>query len=593
MSILKDIFSEQLIHALGWTLLHSLWQGALIALIIALLMIFLHRFSARFRYFLYSSSMLLFAGLAALTFILSYTSYSTGITAERSLNAPVYATIVYGQDEIGAGADAGLFAGGFFDRLTGYCHDHIPLFVGVWLLGMLLMMLRFLGGYALVRRYRSQRVKPVPGDWNKRFRELAARVRVSRNVRLMESALVKVPMAIGWLKPVVLLPLGVLNGVPAAQMEAILAHELAHIKRRDYLMNLMQSLLEAVFFYHPAVWWLSANIRTERENICDDIAINLTGNSMEFVKALTKIQEINLGSPALAAGLSGKNKNRLIRRIRRLTGKQKVRTGFAEGFIAALVLMISMAGLSSAAMFAGPPEIYSAGEPVILQEMDGGLPVSSMIFEAEKTPDTTKTAEKKEPKREIVNVSEPDKLSPEEIQRLEEVKIAIEMEMQAMQMQMQEVMNEYQQAMDEMEMAELHELAALEGLSELAELESLSELSAMADLADLADLAELEKLEAMAEIPLFDKVVWSNGDIVFPGYDISTKAKSIMKEELLADGLVDHGREYIVLIGKKQMHINGDKQSRSVFKKYRRLAESLQQPSMDNEEQEYRFFIVP
>jgi len=156
---------------------------------------------------------------------------------------------------------------------------------------------------------------------------------------------------------------------------------------------------------------------------------------------------------------------------------------------------------------------------------------------------------------------------------------------------LQEDLEELGYKMDEL--ADLHELAALEQLSELAELERLSELGELAELSAMAELAELEEIEALAEIPLSDKVVWSDGDIVFPGYDISAKAKSIMREELLADGLVDHGREYIVLIGKKQMHINGDKQSRSVFKKYRRLAESLQQPWMDDEEQEYRFFIVP
>ncbi len=668
MSILRDIFSEQFIHALGWTLLHSLWQGALIALIIALLLVFLHRFSARFRYMLYSGSLLLFAGLAGFTFILSYASYPTKAGAEGPLNTASIALLPVQAAELTAGAD-GFSAAGIFDRLAAYCHEHLPLFVGIWLLGVLLMMLRFLGGYALVRRYRHQRVRPVAGKWDLRFSSLATRIRVPRSVRLMESALVKMPMAIGWLKPVVLIPLGMLNGVPAAQMEAILAHELAHIKRRDYLMNLFQSLLEVIFFYHPAVWWLSANIRSERENICDDIAINLTGNSMEFIKALTRIQEINLGSPALAAGLSGKNKNRLINRIRRLTGKQKIRTGFTEGFIAVLVLMISMAGLSAAAMFSGPPDMHSTGDPAILQELGGGLPASSIFFEPVPEPDTTEKAGMKEPKREVVVLAEKKELSAEEKEQLEQTRAAIEKEMQAMQLQMQEAMNEYRMAMEEYrkemqesmewrevenleasdlyffngqpyqlfadslqwnyafpdslsdlisdrfehyaeaefllqedleelgykmdELADIQELAALEQLSELAELERLSELGELAELSAMTELAELEELEALAEIPLSDKVVWSDGDIVFPGYDISTKAKSIMREELLADGLVDHGREYIVLIGKKQMHINGDKQSRSVFKKYRRLAESLQQPWMDDEEQEYRFFIVP
>ena len=398
MNALEQMFSEQFMYALGWTLLHSLWQGALIGLIVAVTIVLLHRYTARLRYFINSISLFALAALAVVTFFTSYATYRPDQPVRYDQgDYGIYMAPDKALAEESSPAVESLSLSYLVDETAAYCREHIPLFVMIWLLGMFAMMLRFLGGYALVRRYRSHRVKPVIGDWEQKFRELARRIKVNRNVRLLESALVRVPMAIGYLKPVVLLPLGALNGVPAQQMEAILVHELAHIRRRDYLMNIIQSLLEVIFFYHPVVWWLSKNIRIERENICDDIAITITGNTMEFAKALTNIQEINLGSPALAAGLSGKNKNRLVNRIRRLAGKPKIQSGFAEGFIAASMLLISLAGLSAAAMITYPSDIPEI--QLSFDESSSGLPWISYDPQAAVVPDTTDKKKQEEYER--------------------------------------------------------------------------------------------------------------------------------------------------------------------------------------------------
>lgn len=142
---------------------------------------------------------------------------------------------------------------------------------------------------------------------------------IRRPVILLESALVHAPLTIGWLKPLVLLPIGFINRLSAAEVEAVLAHELAHIARRDWIFNLLQAFIETIFYYHPAVWWLSGVIRRERENACDDVALAATGNPIAFARALVQVQEMAAPVPALALALSGTRRRRpLLERVRRI-----------------------------------------------------------------------------------------------------------------------------------------------------------------------------------------------------------------------------------------------------------------------------------
>ena len=121
----------------------------------------------------------------------------------------------------------------------------------------------------------------------------------------LESTLVEVPMVIGWLRPVILLPVAATTGLSSEQLEAILAHELAHVARRDYLVNLLQSVVETLLFYHPAVWWVSNQIRVEREHCCDDIAVAVSGNVLVYARALTELEELRGRSPAPSLALGG------------------------------------------------------------------------------------------------------------------------------------------------------------------------------------------------------------------------------------------------------------------------------------------------
>ena len=140
----------------------------------------------------------------------------------------------------------------------------------------------------------------APGDWQQRLDGLAARLRISKPVALLESCLAEVPVVIGYARPVILMPVGLLAGLPVAQVEAILIHELAHIRRQDYLVNLMQTFIEGLLFYHPAVWWISGVIRAERENCCDDLAVAVTGDARQYAAALAALEQNRWAAHELA-----------------------------------------------------------------------------------------------------------------------------------------------------------------------------------------------------------------------------------------------------------------------------------------------------
>lgn len=157
----------------------------------------------------------------------------------------------------------------------------------------------------------------MPADLETKLRELARRMGIARVVELVESSAVTVPAVIGWLRPVILVPASALAGLSPQQLEAILAHELAHVRRHDYLVNLLQTVVETLLFYHPAVWWVSAQVRRERENCCDDLAVAVCGDRLGYARALANLEGLRSPSPRLALAADGGS---LVDRVRRLVG---------------------------------------------------------------------------------------------------------------------------------------------------------------------------------------------------------------------------------------------------------------------------------
>jgi uncharacterized protein (TIGR03435 family) len=208
----------------------------------------------------------------------------------------------------------------------------------VWLAGAAAFWFRLAGGYVVEARMRSMLVRREPPEWQEALRKLGAQIRLSRPVPLLVSALVQVPAVVGWLRPVVLVPVGALGGLPAEYLEALLLHELAHIRRHDYLVNMLQSVAEALLFYHPAIWWVSGHIRAERELCCDDVAVSASGNALTYARALAHLESCRPShlSAALAA-----NGGSLADRIARLLGQSRpaVRTGLGPVVVTIAVLL--------------------------------------------------------------------------------------------------------------------------------------------------------------------------------------------------------------------------------------------------------------
>ncbi len=344
MSFLHHLISEELIHALGWTVLHSLWQAMAIGLALALLNLGLQRQAASLRYLAGNLALLLVLLVSVLTFVDLYRP------AGGSPRAATYFFVAAagGAGEVAAGG-AG-FPELFMEQARQYFNRHLPLIVSVWLLGAGVFALRLLGGLAYLQHLRYQGAFPVSAHWRRRLASLRLQLGISAPVRLLESTLVQVPVVIGHFKPVILLPVGALNALPPEQVEAILAHELAHIARRDYLLNILQSLVEVLFYFNPAVWWISAHIRTEREHCCDDIAVTMQGDSLSYARALLSLQERWQPTPALAMALAG-NRRRLLGRIQRLLHQPSRQPRVAGRLFATAAMLV---GLTLLSMTAGP-----------------------------------------------------------------------------------------------------------------------------------------------------------------------------------------------------------------------------------------------
>ena len=182
-------------------------------------------------------------------------------------------------------------------------------------------------------------------QWQAHLAGLAAHLRISRPVALLESCFIDTPVLIGYLRPVILLPIGCLTGLSVTQVECILLHELAHVARHDYLVNLIQSMAEGLLFYHPAVWWVSRAVRAERENCCDDRVVELMGDARAYAATLAALEERRALVPDAALAATGGN---LMKRIRRLTVEPRgSQTSVAPAFSAALVLVIFAAALTA------------------------------------------------------------------------------------------------------------------------------------------------------------------------------------------------------------------------------------------------------
>jgi GWxTD domain-containing protein len=301
MRLLDFVVSTPVSEALGWTVLHSLWEGAVIALALAAALACTR--SPRIRYGM---------GCIALLALLCGFGFTLARLLPESYDGArtqIHATLPVWRDLPRLSLNKGLVP----DLAV-----LIPWLAPLWLCGVCLFYCRYAAGWLSSQRLRSRGVCNAPEPWQASLSRLAAELKVSRPVVLLESFFADAPMVMGHFRPAILVPLGFLAGLPPDQVEAILLHELAHVSRSDYLVNVCQRLLEGLLFYHPAAWWISRVIRAERENCCDDIVVSQRGNAHVYAAALSELERnrFERWSPHQAA-VAAKGGN-LVKRIRRL-----------------------------------------------------------------------------------------------------------------------------------------------------------------------------------------------------------------------------------------------------------------------------------
>ncbi len=285
--------------ALGWTFVHSLWQIAAIGLLLYIILRLIPGRSAHTRYTISTMAIWMIVITVLSTFIIMLPE-SKSIT---EISGQIVLVKIEGAYTL-------------TDRISMWLETRMPMMLSIWFGGVILLMLRLAFSLIWVQYMRSAAtslfsIQTIVND-------LIHRLQIKIKPIVSESGYVSSPVTIGHIKPVILFPIGIINQLNPQEVEAILTHELAHIVRRDYLSNLIQSFIETIFYYHPVTWWISNKVRTERENRADDLAISWCGDHVGYAKALITVQEMELGkAPSLAIGFAS-GKGAMLARIQRI-----------------------------------------------------------------------------------------------------------------------------------------------------------------------------------------------------------------------------------------------------------------------------------
>jgi beta-lactamase regulating signal transducer with metallopeptidase domain len=409
MAAIMETLSTDLFYRLGWVLLHSLWQFALIAVLLAVAMETLRRRSAALRYLVCCCALASTIPAAVATYALIPGSANTDpqpidhhiaakppqptapVPVEPSLAGPVedlskpgssgyvISSDLPGETAISGSsstretflesdparslesADREETTRPLGERWIAIVRPWLPIVVAAWIGGVLLLSIRNLGGWFGVMRLTRMAREPTDQEVVSRLQDITAKMKLRQSVRLIQSAFVEIPVIIGWWRPVLLIPVGMATGMSPLQLDSLLAHELAHVRRHDYLINLFQTAMETLLFYHPAIWWISRKVRVEREYCCDDVAVAVCGDGMEYARALATFEE-RRSAPQVAVAASDGN---TLARVRRIMGISASTDWTAESLVGTLAVVMVIATTitcylrASEAAVADEPELDS------------------------------------------------------------------------------------------------------------------------------------------------------------------------------------------------------------------------------------------
>ncbi len=309
----ENFLSGKPVQVLCWTLVHSLWQGLLLAGIAALIIVFTGKSNAQKRYNLLIGALAVFVAAVFTTFLIQLNG-----AAELSNAATLYAgEATQTINNVVLSASQTQRETTLLSTTARSLDQYASIIVLCWMFIIGMRCIAIGVGFYGIQRIKTRKLSSVGSYWSMRVQQLAAQLNIKTKVQFFQSEIVKVPMVVGHLKPIIFFPLGALAALPPDDVEAILLHELAHIRRSDYIVNMLQHFAEILFFFNPAVLWVSGLIKTERENCCDDLALAQMNNKRNYIQALVSFQEFDASLPVYATALSGR-KDHLLQRVKRI-----------------------------------------------------------------------------------------------------------------------------------------------------------------------------------------------------------------------------------------------------------------------------------
>ncbi len=378
----ETLLQSSIVMNLGWTLVHAIWQISLIA---ACLWVFLRSVERAMPGIRYTASVLaltLAIVVPAITFVqFASVKGSSGINVSNPTNSSSERSIEQrndgwrftkpspGDPESGKGDQTAPSASSIVDILSAKVPSAFPILVGIWFVGVLIFLARFVAGYWQLRQFRLRLTHSAPPGWDERLQALCDRLKIGRRVRLVCSGLVGTPIAIGLLRPLIIVPASVFLQITPRELETILVHELIHIRRFDGVVNILQNIAESVLFYHPCVWWISSQVRREREFLTDaDVLSFFENSSVVYAKALAKLEASrSFPTQTIPRTANAANGGQLMQRIERILKIKTEVNRTSSAWTACLVLIFTSALLTGIFSAYPPTPVNSHGRPASKQ----------------------------------------------------------------------------------------------------------------------------------------------------------------------------------------------------------------------------------
>jgi beta-lactamase regulating signal transducer with metallopeptidase domain len=384
-----NIFSLEISKAIGWAVVHSVWQIILISIVVKSVLLMFKKSSPIIKYRIVFTALL----TTFVAFVSTFAWYYTRtLVPEEAVN---YKFIVFENT-------SEIYQSSFIDTLSSFIDSNTHIIVLIWTVGILLYLLKIIFGFVYVEHIKKYNTIQIQDSFIEKFNRLRDKIGVNKLVRFLESGSVNVPMVVGHFKPVLLIPAGMLSGLSYSHIEAIVAHELAHVYRNDFIVNLFVAIIESLFFFHPLMWWMTTILEDEREKCCDDIAISVTGDKLLYAKALASVVEYSNVKPYLALSFSG-NKEKLYLRISRLLKETNMKTSIREKIILPVALILICTTLAFTTNDKANNEKYIDEEPSIA-ETDQHTIVTSTSTSTSSS--STKSDKEKKKKKKITAKSD-------------------------------------------------------------------------------------------------------------------------------------------------------------------------------------------